>query len=521
MKLLPAPLSIINTPSVVATVSSSSTSSSASTNNINHQNSMEGLNTASSPMHFGSDFMWRLPLGFPLTPQTPTSPLVPSDFNNHLPNGLAHDPRAWTHQDVINFLKWCQREFDLRPFDFDKFQLNGKALCLLTKNDLSERAPNAGDVVYNVLHLLIRDSQSLQRTLPSSPITPTSRYSYTYPATNWQFVQQNVEGFHSNFRMSSTTHQFLSNSVALSPAPSLDSQTSSPRTTDNTVANQASAIKPMASHQSDSDDDSDQDNGLKISTSPPLTPLPRSPIEMSTSAGTTSAFKREREFFPSTTTVSNVNNNAHEYTTEPNTNGRLLWDFLQQLLNDPSQRYNNYICWKNRDIGIFKIVDPAGLARLWGIQKNHLSMNYDKMSRALRYYYRVNILRKVQGERHCYQFLCNPTEMKSMKNISLLRQQIAQSKNATTSTGSGPTIALTTTSINHQQKMNSNDVTFQNIKKEFENNNGNNGIVDQSSELHNNQQSMSVTTEELPFDLRITNHSIENSMLSNSIKVEK
>lgn len=52
---------------------------------------------------------------------------------------------------------------------------------------------------------------------------------------------------------------------------------------------------------------------------------------------------------------------------------------------------------------MFKIVDPAGLAQLWGIQKNHLSMNYDKMSRALRYYYRVNILRKVQGERHCYQ----------------------------------------------------------------------------------------------------------------------
>jgi len=107
-----------------------------------------------------------------------------------------------------------------------------------------------------------------------------------------------------------------------------------------------------------------------------------------------------------------------------NTNGRLLWDFLQQLLNDPQQRYTSYIAWKNKDTGVFKIVDPAGLAKLWGIQKNHLSMNYDKMSRALRYYYRVNILRKVQGERHCYQFLRNPSELKSIKNISLLRQQM-------------------------------------------------------------------------------------------------
>lgn len=108
--------------------------------------------------------------------------------------------------------------------------------------------------------------------------------------------------------------------------------------------------------------------------------------------------------------------------------GRLLWDFLQQLLNDPNQRYTSYIAWKNRESGVFKIVDPAGLAKLWGIQKNHLSMNYDKMSRALRYYYRVNILRKVQGERHCYQFLRNPTELKNIKNISLLRQQMSPTR---------------------------------------------------------------------------------------------
>merc|ERR1719229_512504 len=123
-------------------------------------------------------------------------------------------------------------------------------------------------------------------------------------------------------------------------------------------------------------------------------------------------------------TSSSQRNGESTESEPPSTNGRLLWDFLQQLLNDPGQRYTSYIQWKNKETGVFKIVDPAGLARLWGIQKNHLSMNYDKMSRALRYYYRVNILRKVQGERHCYQFLRNPSELKSIKNISLLRQQM-------------------------------------------------------------------------------------------------
>lgn len=117
-------------------------------------------------------------------------------------------------------------------------------------------------------------------------------------------------------------------------------------------------------------------------------PAPRSPGQVPTS---------------SSRNGSAATNEAGESGESPTTNGRLLWDFLQQLLNDPGQRYTSYIQWKNKETGVFKIVDPAGLARLWGIQKNHLSMNYDKMSRALRYYYRVNILRKVQGERHCYQ----------------------------------------------------------------------------------------------------------------------
>ena len=50
------------------------------------------------------------------------------------------------------------------------------------------------------------------------------------------------------------------------------------------------------------------------------------------------------------------------------------------------------------------MVDPDEVARLWGRRKNKPNMNYDKLSRALRYYYDKNILTKVQGKRYTYRF---------------------------------------------------------------------------------------------------------------------
>lgn len=35
------------------------------------------------------------------------------------------DPRTWAREDVVTFLRWCEREFDLPGLDLDKFQMNG------------------------------------------------------------------------------------------------------------------------------------------------------------------------------------------------------------------------------------------------------------------------------------------------------------------------------------------------------------------------------------------------------------
>lgn len=109
-------------------------------------------------------------------------------------------------------------------------------MCLLTRTDLSERAPGSGDVLYNVLQLLVREANLLQRCLPSSPVTPTSRHPYPLsphshpPTPNWNVLAQNGESFPTSHAATLAAHLMAqSNSVTLSPAPSVDSQAGSPQ----------------------------------------------------------------------------------------------------------------------------------------------------------------------------------------------------------------------------------------------------------------------------------------------------
>ncbi|CAM5123570.1 unnamed protein product [Natator depressus] len=82
-----------------------------------------------------------------------------------------------------------------------------------------------------------------------------------------------------------------------------------------------------------------------------------------------------------------------------------LWQFLLQLLEQQSN--GHLIAWTSAD-GEFKLVDAEEVARLWGLRKNKTNMNYDKLSRALRYYYDKNIIRKVNGQKFVYKFVSYP-----------------------------------------------------------------------------------------------------------------
>nr|XP_033773184.1 ETS translocation variant 4 isoform X2 [Geotrypetes seraphini] len=88
-----------------------------------------------------------------------------------------------------------------------------------------------------------------------------------------------------------------------------------------------------------------------------------------------------------------------------------LWQFLVALLDDPTN--SHFIAWTGRGME-FKLIEPEEVARLWGLQKNRPAMNYDKLSRSLRYYYEKGIMQKVAGERYVYKFVCEPEALFSL-----------------------------------------------------------------------------------------------------------
>merc|ERR1711884_100941 len=71
-----------------------------------------------------------------------------------------------------------------------------------------------------------------------------------------------------------------------------------------------------------------------------------------------------------------------------------ITQWIMSLLQNP-QHNPSVLTWEDEKTGTFKINNTTQYAKLWGKKKNNHKMNYEKLSRAMRYYYKNGELKAV------------------------------------------------------------------------------------------------------------------------------
>ncbi|NWU51368.1 ETV7 factor, partial [Dromas ardeola] len=271
-------------------------------------------------------------------------------------------PSLWSKDDVIHWLRWAEKEYSLRQTDESKFEMNGKALCILTKDDFRYRAPSSGDVLYEILQYI----KTQRRALVCSPLLS------------------------SPFREARSTEEgMMEKGSSPSSCPALS----------YTGSHTSRGLK--LSQLNPSHSTSARQAGQSWRWPPGPTKSRASRKLGSSRAGAICSFP--------TTLSAPVDGKIADC--------RLLWDYVYQLLSD--SRYEPYIKWEDKEARVFRVVNPNGLAQLWGNHKNRMNMTYEKMSRALRHYYKLNIIKKEPGQKLLFRFLKTPGEIIHEKSSKL------------------------------------------------------------------------------------------------------
>ena len=97
-------------------------------------------------------------------------------------------------------------------------------------------------------------------------------------------------------------------------------------------------------------------------------------------------------------------------------------------------------------------------------------MNYEKLSRGLRYYYDKNILEKTQGKRYVYNFICDLGSMLKTKPEDMHKTLGVVSKPETSTNDSSTSINIENSSAASSSSLPNIDNT-QNFKNNNQHNN--------------------------------------------------
>ncbi|XP_054581218.1 ETS-related transcription factor Elf-5 isoform X2 [Eptesicus fuscus] len=114
------------------------------------------------------------------------------------------------------------------------------------------------------------------------------------------------------------------------------------------------------------------------------------------------AFEHQTDADPSCLKTSGIKSQDCHSHSRTSLQSSHLWEFVRDLLLSPEENCG-ILEWEDREQGIFRVVKSEALAKMWGQRKKNDRMTYEKLSRALRYYYKTGILERVD-RRLVYKF---------------------------------------------------------------------------------------------------------------------
>ncbi|KAF0045653.1 hypothetical protein F2P81_002182 [Scophthalmus maximus] len=338
---------------------------------------------------------------------------------------ICPDPTLWSEWEVNHWLDWCQAEFGLHCLASDLRGLQGSELCGLDRDAFLDLTSDctAGEILWEHLETMRRENEyDCTSSLPICTVP-----SYCQLQFNREDDQEHSDkhSYHIQYEATGRTELHTLDPVAaqhqdyyLYKADDPSRSMASPALCDDAGGNEETDSEVEIAHS----DDSDIVDAL--SWTAPLHDIdPVMDETMSENVFTLPQPHRSfKDYVGNKTDLGRAVIPAAILAGYTGSGPIQLWQFLLELLTDRSCQ--SCISWTG-DGWEFKLTDPDEVALLWGRRKNKPKMNYEKLSRGLRYYYDKNIIRKTAGKRYVYRFVCNlqgllgyePEELHAMLDI--------------------------------------------------------------------------------------------------------
>ncbi|XP_051542148.1 protein C-ets-2-like [Myxocyprinus asiaticus] len=340
--------------------------------------------------------------------------------------GISNNPCKWSKQQVLQWLYWASGEFSLTNINFFKFDMSGQELCDLGKERFLDLAPDfVGDILWEHLEQMMRACQDDEEAKISSRPSEVNWTSSSCNGVSLEECSLKVPESRSSllrelFELDESALMSSGQEISMYPKPELSTVSVGYITQELTSTKAAPHLTTAVSSR-------DQTSVESVENTDGSECVLRSWGSHSSLADAQrvpSYDSFEEEITVNPLSLSKQGLSFKDYVqerNEPLEHGKpvipaavlagftgsgpiQLWQFLLELLTDSTCQ--NIISWTG-DGWEFKLTDPDEVARRWGKRKNKPKMNYEKLSRGLRYYYDKNIIHKTSGKRYVYRFVCD------------------------------------------------------------------------------------------------------------------